>query len=125
MIATIKGKIEQRIPDYSASKVGGKRSYKLARQGKEIPVRFKSVEIFDLTLRDLTDRDIRFAVRCGSGTFVRTLGFDIAAELGTLGHLTELIRTSIGKYRIENAVTLEDFSTIWINYTGDEDISTN
>jgi tRNA pseudouridine55 synthase len=123
--AEFKGIIQQRIPDYSASKVGGKRSYKLARQGKEIPARFKSVEIFNLTPLDISEREIRFAVQCGSGTFVRTLGVDIAAKLGTIGHLTELIRTSIGRYRIENAVSLEDFSTIWTNYTGNENISTN
>jgi tRNA pseudouridine55 synthase len=116
------GSIRQRIPDYSASKIGGRRSYSLARKGKQIPERYKLVDIYQLELLSRTPDEIRFTVNCGTGTFIRTLGLDIAAKLGCTGHLRLLIRKSIGNYTLDNSLTPAEFSGVWENIPKNEDI---
>jgi tRNA pseudouridine55 synthase len=119
------GSIKQRIPDYSASKVGGRRSYSLARKGKKLPERYKQVDIYRIEFISRTPSEIHFSVDCSTGTFVRTLGLDIATKLGTTGHLISLIRKSIGTYTLEDALTTEQFSGVWNNITQDENIQRN
>jgi len=119
------GSIKQRIPDYSAAKVGGRRSYSLARKGKKLPERHKQVDIYRIELVSITSSEIHFSLDCSTGTFVRTLGLDIATKLGTTGHLISLIRKSIGNYTLEDALTPEQFSGIWNTTTQDENIQKN
>ncbi len=114
------GNIRQRIPDYSAAKIGGRRAYKLARQGKNVPERFKNVTIYDIRLEGYREDVMRFTVSCGKGTYIRSLGLDIARKLGTTGHLTGLCRTKIGDYNLNQAVTPEKFQNIWTEAAGNE-----
>lgn len=122
-LAKFAGKIRQQIPDYSAAKINGKRRYKLARQGKEIPARFKTVEIYKLELVEMELDSIRFRVGCSRGTYVRVLGADIARQVGTVGHLKELIRTGVGDYALENALSLLQFEQEWKKIVDNENIS--
>jgi len=113
ILQTFTGKIEQKVPAYSAVKVGGRRFYSLARQGKEVPDRFKIVHIYELRLLDYQDDRLTFEVSCSRGTYIRSLGLDIAQKMGTTGYLTELVRQSIGDYRIEDSLSIDQFSELW------------
>lgn len=95
-------------PMYSAIKVDGKELYKYAREGKEIERKERKINIFELKLLTLEDDTITFYAHVSKGTYIRTLGEDIAEKLGTVGHLTKLTRIAIGPYSLENAVTCDE-----------------
>ena len=101
------GEIEQIPPMYSALKVDGKPLYRLARQGKVIERQPRRVHIHQLLLLDWSSPDIRFEVHCSKGTYVRTLGEDMARSLGSCGHLTALRRVGVGAFGTSSMVTLE------------------
>jgi len=107
------GTIQQKIPAYSAAKIGGRRSYALARKGLEIPERLKTVSIHRFKLLHFNSSEIHFIVECGRGTYIRTLGYDIAVALGTTGYLTHLTRKRIGEYRVEEALSVKEFEQQW------------
>jgi len=102
-----RGDIEQIPPMVSAKKVGGKRLYKLHRQGIEIERKPKPVHIFEIDLRDFSPPEATFHVRCSKGTYIRTLCADIGEALGCGGAMAWLRRTRSGFFSIEQAVTLE------------------
>jgi tRNA pseudouridine55 synthase len=95
---------------YSAKQVNGQRLYKLARKNKTVERDPVTITIDQISLLDYTEPVITFEVTCSKGTYVRALGADIAAKLGTVGHLTALVRTSVGAYHIANATTIEELS---------------
>lgn len=102
------GKIKQIPPMYSAIKINGQRAYKLAREGKVVKMPEREVEIFDLQLLETNaNRQAKFRVRCSKGTYVRSLGHDIALKLGSKGYLQELRRIKCGKFSIDDAILLE------------------
>ena len=94
-------------PMYSAVKVDGKRAYDLARKGEAPKLEPKAVTLHSLELLAMNEDSLTFDVQCSTGTYVRTLGVDIARTLGTLGHLTDLQRRSVGAFSWEETVTLE------------------
>ena len=104
-----RGGYEQKAPIYSAKKIKGKKLYELARKGeaKEEDRPSKQVEITELEVLSYDWPTLRLKVTCGSGTYIRSLADDIGRELGCGAYLTELRRTSIGGYSIDNAVTLD------------------
>lgn len=91
---------EQTVPAYSAVKVGGKRSYKLARAGKKFIQPRRQVEISQIQLNNLQRDSLKVKVVCGSGTYMRQLAVDIGAKLGLPAHCAALRRTRVGKYTI-------------------------
>jgi tRNA pseudouridine55 synthase len=104
------GTIMQVPPMVSALKVGGRRLYDLARRGVEVEREARPVEVHELVLTDFAPGpypEVEFRVRCGSGTFVRSLADDIAGALGGRAHLSGLRRTAIGSLKVEDAVTVE------------------
>jgi tRNA pseudouridine55 synthase len=105
------GPIEQVPPMYSALKQGGRRLYELARKGETVDRPPRKVTIHEIELLDLEDKDLRFRVCCSKGTYVRTLVEDLAAELGTVGHVAALRRTASGPFDIASAVTLEQLES--------------
>ena len=107
VLASFNGPQEQIPPMYSAKHVNGQRLYKLARKNKTVERVPVKISIDQISLLDYTEPVISFNVTCSKGTYVRVLGADIAAKLGTVGHLTALIRTSVGSYHIANATTIE------------------
>lgn len=106
-----KGDIEQVPPMYSALKHQGKPLYYYARQGIEIERPARPVKILDLELISFSEHEIVFDVHCSKGTYVRTLGEDIAKALGTVGHLTALHRTQTGSLKGEDMLTLEEIES--------------
>ena len=105
------GEIFQRPPRFSAISVDGKRSYELARKGKQIELPARKVKIFSLTLSEQTAEDeFEFEIVCGSGTYIRSLARDMGETLGTGAYMTKLIRTASGIFTKETAVPLDDFT---------------
>ncbi len=102
------GAIEQVPPMYSALKHQGKPLYYYARQGIEIERSARSIVIKQLNLLSFSNDTIVFDVQCSKGTYVRTLGEEIAVALGTVGHLTALHRTQTGALSGENMLTFEE-----------------
>lgn len=103
------GNIQQVPPAYSAVKIDGKRAYDIARSGGEVEMKSRQVEIFELELISSDRESSTFRVRCGKGTYVRSLARDIAEKLGTKGHVIYLERSRVGKFCIKNAILLEKF----------------
>ena len=106
------GKYNQKVPMYSAVKVGGRKLYEYARQGIEVNPPSKEVEIYSLELiSDIIYMEdcIEFSIKCevSKGTYIRSLIRDIAYKLDTYGTMKELIRTKQGNFSLENSYTLE------------------
>jgi len=101
------GTIMQQPPAYSAIKVKGVASYKLARQGKAEPLAFRQVAIFDIELTAHEDPFVSLTVKCSKGVYIRTLCADLGEALGPGAHLTSLVRTRSGRFGIDRAVTLD------------------
>ncbi len=104
------GLLKQIPPMYSAKKVGGKKLYELARQGKEIVRQPSDVTIYSLSIVNVDLPRITFEVRCSSGTYIRTLAHDIGQNLGCGAYLESLRRTSIGPWTIDQAVKLDSLT---------------
>lgn len=106
-MAAFIGEIEQIPPMHSALKHQGRPLYEYARAGIVIDRPPRRITIHTLDLIDCTLPQVRFSVRCSSGTYIRTLAQDIGAKLGCGAHLTELTRTESGTFRLTAAYTLE------------------
>lgn len=107
------GTIEQTPPAYSAIKINGERAYKLAREGKEVAIEPRKVEIYELELLEQLESDLyKFRVCCSKGTYIRSLGRDIALKLGSVGHLTALRRTKCGLFSLEDTILLENLKNM-------------
>jgi tRNA pseudouridine55 synthase len=109
---SFQGKIHQQPPAFSALKVNGIPSYRLARKGTIQEHKARPVTIHELKLIDFVDPVARFTVRCSKGTYVRTLCADIGDRLGMGAHLISLIRTRAGRFLLETALTLEQTSEL-------------
>lgn len=103
------GRISQVPPKYSAIKIDGKKACDLAREGKDVEIKSREIDIFDLKLLgQIGDNLFRFKVHCSAGTYIRTLFSDIAKRLGTISSTPVIIRTKSGAFEIENAITLNE-----------------
>lgn len=96
----------QQPPQFSALKVDGKRAYKLARRGTHVALQPRTIMVHKLQLVRFDYPDLELTVECGSGTYVRSLGRDIALALGTQAVMTTLSRTRIGPFDLESAVNI-------------------
>ena len=101
------GDIMQVPPMYSALKVNGKKLYELAREGKEVERKARQVKIHEIEILDCSLPVVKLRVACSKGTYIRTLCADIGARLGCGGTMQSLRRTAAGRFRLEDAVTLE------------------
>ena len=107
------GTIEQMPPAFSALKVDGRRAYDLARAGEAVDLKPRPVTIERLTLVGRPDPDhADFVVACGKGTYIRSLGRDLARSLGTVGHLSALRRTAAGPFREAAAISLSKLEAL-------------
>ncbi|HEX5797545.1 MAG TPA: tRNA pseudouridine(55) synthase TruB [Candidatus Saccharimonadales bacterium] len=98
------GEIEQIPPAYSAVKIGGRRAYKLAREGKELKLEPRKVKIYAITSVNYDFPYLSFTTKVSSGTYIRSLGEDIGHKLGTGAYLTKLTRLKIGKFGLAGAI---------------------
>jgi tRNA pseudouridine55 synthase len=114
VLAIFTGVQDQTPPMHSAVRVGGKRLYELAREGREIERAARRVEIVDLRRERLSDDELVISVTCSKGTYVRTLAQDIGEALGCGAYLTALRRTAVGSFGLEGAVTLEGLEALGV-----------
>ena len=103
------GKIAQKPPVFSALKKDGKRLYEYAREGKELELKARSVEIFAFEILQINMPDIHFRIQCSKGTYIRSIAHDFGKALNSGGYLSSLRRTKIGEYNVDNAVTPANF----------------
>jgi tRNA pseudouridine55 synthase len=101
------GEIEQSPPAHSAVWVDGRRAYKLARRGKDVQIAARPVTIHQLALVRYDYPELVLDVTCSAGTYIRSLGRDIAEALGTAAVMTALTRTQIGHFQRDMAVSPE------------------
>lgn len=102
------GSIEQVPPAYSACKINGKRAYKMARKGKEVELKAKTLVINEIEVLEMEGQRLLIRVVCGKGTYIRALARDIGIALGSGAHLTGLRRTQVGDVRVEKCLTVDE-----------------
>ena len=104
------GTIEQRPPAYSAVKVKGKRAYKLARSGEKFTLAARRVSVYRVELVRYDYPELELDIECGAGTYVRSLGRDLAESLGTGAVMSALVRLSVGHFHLDDASTMADLT---------------
>jgi tRNA pseudouridine55 synthase len=102
------GEILQRPPAHSAVHVAGRRAYELARRGKLVELAPRAVTIHRFAIRRYEYPALEIDIECGSGTYVRALGRDLADALGTAAVMSALERSAIGPFRVEDAIPLDE-----------------
>ena len=105
-ISTFEGGYAQIPPMYSALKVGGKKLYELAREGKSIERKPRNIKIYNIDILKVELPRVKMRVHCSKGTYIRTLCHDIGESLGCGGCMEELLRTQVSRFQLENAYTL-------------------
>ena len=107
------GEIEQIPPMYSAVKIGGKKLYEYAREGKEIERKPRKITIFWIKNVNWQKPELSFDVHCSKGTYVRSLVHDLAQSLGTAAYLKDLTRTAFGNaFTLENTINLDQIKNL-------------
>ena len=107
------GNIEQVPPMFSALKHKGQALYKLARAGKEVERAARQVEIFSFEITKIDLPNVHFEIACSKGTYIRVIADDFGKELGCGGVLSLLRRTEIGDYKVDAAVNLDEFTSMF------------
>jgi len=102
------GKQMQTPPIYSAIKLNGKKAYEYAREGQDIKLEPREIEIKSINLIKYENKEITFKVECSKGTYIRVLCEDIAEKLETVGYMKNLTRTKVDKFNIQQAISLEE-----------------
>lgn len=111
------GEIEQIPPAFSAIKIKGKKAYELARKGIKPDLKPRKVKIYEVQLRKFRWPELEIEVKCGKGTYIRSLANDIGKKLDCGAYLEKLIRTQIGKFNIKNSIKINKLtSNNWQGY---------
>ncbi|MGB5461437.1 MAG: tRNA pseudouridine(55) synthase TruB [Eudoraea sp.] len=103
------GKIAQKPPVFSALKKDGKRMYEYAREGKELEIKARFVEVLEFEILEINLPVLRFRIRCSKGTYIRSIAHDFGKALNSGSHLSSLRITKIGDYNVNNAVAPANF----------------
>jgi len=106
------GTIDQTPPVYSAKKIGGVPAHKLARAGKEVPVKAAQITIHDFTIESLTDGVASFSMHVSAGGYVRSVAHELGQLAGCGAHLASLRRTQAGVFKLAQALTVEELRTL-------------
>lgn len=112
MLSHFVGELQQVPPMYSALKVGGKKLYELAREGKEVERKARPVTIYELELLKAEHPEYEIRVICSKGTYIRTLCHDVGQALSCGAVMTSLIRSRVGEFRLEDAKTLAELQEL-------------
>jgi len=105
------GEVDQFPPHFSALKVDGQALYKWARKGVKKEIKSRKVTFYDIKITRIDLPFIYFCVDCSKGTYIRSFANDVGEKLGVGGYLSELTRTAIGEYKLDDAVDLQDWLT--------------
>jgi tRNA pseudouridine55 synthase len=104
------GRFEQMPPIFSAKKVKGRPAYELARKKQPVELKPVEVELFEYKLTAIEGRVARFVIECSSGTYIRSLAHEMGRKLGCGAHLSEITRTAVGEFSLEQAIKLEELA---------------
>ena len=103
--------IQQQVPPiYSAVMINGKRAYEMARAGEEVEMKSREIEIKEFEITNVTMPTVSFRIVCSKGTYIRSIARDFGLALNSGAHLTALCRTRIGDFKLEDAVTPQEFA---------------
>lgn len=105
------GKISQIPPKYSAKSINGVRAYELARNNVEFEIKPKQVEIYEINILAFEENVLKLEIKCGSGTYIRSIGRDLAYSLNTLATMTSLIRTQVGSVNLNQTIPISKETT--------------
>lgn len=113
-LSCFRGNIEQLPPIYSAIKVNGKKLYDYARNGQDVEIKPRRVNISELKILNYNEgnRQLELFIACSKGTYIRSIANDLGEKLGVYGHLIKLIRVKAGNFEVDNSVKLEDIESI-------------
>src|SRR5271169_2424845 len=104
------GRFEQMPPSFSAKKVRGRPAYELARKKQPVELKAVEVELFEYRLTGIEGSLARFVIECSSGTYIRSLAHEMGQKLGCGAHLSEITRTAVGEFSLEQAIKLEELA---------------
>ena len=102
------GIFPQMPPAYSAKKIHGRPAHELARKKKPVELKAVDIEVYDFRVNEVSGSTATFSIECASGTYVRSLAHDMGVALGCGAHLSEITRTAVGEFTLDQAVKLED-----------------
>jgi tRNA pseudouridine55 synthase len=104
------GPFKQKPPAFSAKKIHGRPAYELARKNQPVELKPVEVELFEYRLTEIAGSVARFVIECSSGTYIRSLAHEMGQQLGCGAHLTEICRTAVGEFSLEQTLQLEDLA---------------
>ena len=104
------GRFLQVPPSFSAKKVQGRPAYELARKNKPVELKAAEVELFEYKLLEIEGAVARFSIECSSGTYIRSLAHEMGEKAGCGAHLSEITRTAVGEFSLEQAISLEELA---------------
>jgi tRNA pseudouridine55 synthase len=110
LAAQFTGSIQQVPPSYSAKKIRGRPAHELARKHKPVKLDPVEVQVYEFRVTGVEGSVVRFAVECGSGTYIRSLAHDLGKVQGAGAHLAEITRTAVGEFTLDHAATLEELA---------------
>lgn len=103
--------VQQQVPPvFSAVMINGKRAYEMARAGEEVEMKSREIEIKEFEITNVTMPTVSFRIVCSKGTYIRSIARDFGIALNSGAHLTALCRTRIGNFKLEDAVTPQEFA---------------
>lgn len=109
VLKDLRGVIRQTPPLYSAKKIKGQRMYVYARKNEEVEIPEIEITVNKIEILEYENTMLKLDINCSKGTYIRTIANDIGQKLGVGGYLSDLVRDSIGEYKLENALDLDDF----------------
>ena len=110
LAAGFTGKFLQMPPSFSAKKIQGRPAHELARQHKPVELKAVEVEVFEFRLVSIEGPVARFSVECAAGTYIRSLAHEMGAQFGCGAHLAQIVRTAVGEFTLDRAISLDDFA---------------
>jgi tRNA pseudouridine55 synthase len=105
------GRLQQTPPPFSAKKVHGRPAYELARKHQAVDLKPVEVEVFEFRLNAIEGPLARFSIECSSGTYIRSLAHEMGQQLGCGAHLSEITRTAVGEFTLDQAISLEELAS--------------
>ena len=109
------GEYDQMPPIFSAKKIGGRKAYKLARNGEEVKLNPKRIEIQQFDIVSIKENVVEFIITCSKGTYIRSIAHDFGIALNSGAHLTSLRRDKIGQFDVKNAHSIDEWIDIIVN----------
>jgi tRNA pseudouridine55 synthase len=104
------GRFEQTPPIFSAKKIHGRPAYEMARKNQAVELKPAAVEVFEYRLLEIEGSIARFSIECSSGTYIRSLAHDMGQKVGCGAHLSEICRTAVGEFSLDQAIELEELA---------------